>query len=39
MQFSVGTFEGPLDLLLALVRREEMDIMQIDLHKNYQSIS
>lgn len=33
MQFSVGTFEGPLDLLLALVRKEEMDIMQIDLHK------
>ena len=33
MQFSVGNFEGPLDLLLALVRREEMDIMQIDLHK------
>ena len=32
MQFSVGTFEGPLDLLLALVRKEEMDIMQIDLH-------
>ena len=33
MQFSIGSFEGPLDLLLALVRREEMDIMDIDLHK------
>ena len=33
MQFSIGTFEGPLDLLLALIRREEMDIIDIDLHK------
>ncbi len=33
MQFSVGTFEGPLDFLLALIRREEMDIMDVDLNK------
>lgn len=33
MQFSIGTFEGPLDLLLALVRKEEMDIVDIDLNK------
>ena len=33
MQFSIGTFEGPLDLLLALIRREEMDIIDIDLCK------
>ncbi len=33
MQFSIGAFEGPLDLLLALVRKEEMDIMKIDLHR------
>ena len=33
MEFSIGTFEGPLDLLLALVRKEEMDIMEIDIHK------
>ena len=31
MQFSIGAFEGPLDLLLTLVRREEMDIMNIDI--------
>ena len=33
MEFSIGTFEGPLDLLLALVRKEEMDIMEIDIHQ------
>ena len=33
MQFSIGTFEGPLDLLLSLIRREEMDIVDIDLQK------
>ena len=33
MQFSIGTFEGPLDLLLTLIRREEMDIVDIDLQK------
>ena len=32
MEFSIGTFEGPLDLLLALVRKEEMDIVDIDIH-------
>ncbi len=33
MEFAIGTFEGPLDLLLALVRKEEMDIMEIDIHR------
>lgn len=33
MKFSVGTFEGPLDLLLSLIRQEEMDIVSIDLQK------
>ena len=33
MEFSIGNFEGPLDLLLALVRKEEMDIMSIDIHQ------
>ena len=33
IQLSIGHFEGPLDLLLALVRKEEMDIMDIDIHK------
>ena len=33
MLFSIGKFEGPLDLLLALIRKEEMDIMDINLHK------
>ena len=33
MEFAIGTFEGPLDLLLALVKKEEMDIMDIDIHK------
>ena len=32
MEFSTTTFEGPLDLLLALVKKEEMDIMNIDIH-------
>jgi len=31
MEFSIGAFEGPLDLLLALVRKEEMDIVDIDI--------
>lgn len=33
MEFAIGNFEGPLDLLLALVRKEEMDIMSIDIHQ------
>ena len=33
MEFSIGAYEGPLDLLLALVRKEEMDISDIDIHK------
>ena len=26
-------FEGPLDLLLYLIRKEEMNIMEIEIHK------
>ena len=35
MAFQVQTsqFHGPLDLLLQLIRREEMDIFDIDIHK------
>ena len=33
MEFSIGVYEGPLDLLLSLVKKEEMDIMNIDIHK------
>ena len=33
MQIKIKEFSGPLDLLLQLVRREEMDIFDIDIHK------
>ncbi len=33
MEFEIKEFKGPLDLLLQLVRREEMDIFDIDIHK------
>ncbi|MFN9067786.1 MAG: segregation and condensation protein A, partial [Bdellovibrionales bacterium] len=29
----LNQFEGPLDLLLYLIRKEEMDIMDIQIHK------
>ena len=33
MQVQTPQFNGPLDLLLQLIRREEMDIFDIDIHK------
>ncbi len=33
MQVQVNEFTGPLDLLLQLIRKEEMDIFDIDIHK------
>ena len=33
MQIQIKEFTGPLDLLLKLIRREEMDIFDIDIHK------
>ena len=33
MQVSINKFTGPLDLLLHLIRKEEMDIFDIDIHK------
>ncbi len=33
MQVQTPKFSGPLDLLLQLIRREEMDIFDIDIHK------
>ncbi len=33
MQVRIKEFNGPLDLLLQLIRREEMDIFDIDIHK------
>ncbi len=33
MQVQIKEFTGPLDLLLKLIRREEMDILDIDIHK------
>ncbi len=33
MQVQIKEFTGPLDLLLQLIRREEMDILDIDIHK------
>ena len=33
MQVQIKEFTGPLDLLLQLIRREEMDIFDIDIHK------
>ena len=33
MQVQTSQFSGPLDLLLQLIRREEMDIFDIDIHK------
>ena len=33
MQVQIKEFTGPLDVLLQLIRREEMDILDIDVHK------
>ena len=33
MQVQLKEFTGPLDVLLQLIRREEMDILDIDIHK------
>ena len=33
MQIQIKEFTGPLDLLLQLIRKEEMDIFDIDIHK------
>ncbi|MDE0119239.1 MAG: segregation/condensation protein A [Bdellovibrionales bacterium] len=33
MQIQIKEFSGPLDLLLQLIRKEEMDIFDIDIHK------
>ncbi len=33
MHIQIKEFSGPLDLLLQLIRREEMDIFDIDIHK------
>ena len=33
MHIQIKEFSGPLDLLLQLIRREEMDIFAIDIHK------
>ncbi len=33
MNIQIKEFSGPLDLLLQLIRREEMDIFDIDIHK------
>ena len=33
MHIQIKKFSGPLDLLLQLIRREEMDIFDIDIHK------
>ena len=33
MEIKIEKFTGPLDLLLDLIRREEMDILEIDIHK------
>lgn len=33
MNIQINEFTGPLDLLLQLIRREEMDIFDIDIHK------
>lgn len=33
MHIQIKEFSGPLDLLLQLIRREEMDIFEIDIHK------
>ena len=33
MQIQIKEFTGPLDLLLQLIRREEMNIFDIDIHK------
>ncbi len=33
MRVEIKEFSGPLDLLLQLIRREEMDIFDIDIHK------
>ena len=33
MRIQIKEFSGPLDLLLQLIRREEMDIFDIDIHK------
>ena len=33
MQVRLKEFTGPLDVLLQLIRREEMDILDIDVHK------
>ena len=33
MEIQIKEFTGPLDLLLQLIRKEEMDIFDIDIHK------
>lgn len=33
MDIQINKFTGPLDLLLQLIRQEEMDILDIDIHK------
>ena len=33
MRVTINKFTGPLDLLLHLIRKEEMDIFDIDIHK------
>ena len=35
---SLEIFEGPLDLLLYLIKKEEVDIHNIPIRENYQSI-